>query len=265
MLDQLYAQSVLDCLVESAVAISTDYYTRPNQYGRVSDAVAGVLQNLKSKTGSDPEFPNYAQRQAMYGALIGGPDDTTSSFATAAAEVRAAASDYAQAAILHGQVAKTPVTSPGEPALRRAFLDALSTFQGVLSIVDQTAALKSTTNQTQKMFQASAGVFADGAVAAAFGVQPAPGSNWPITNQQDGKGALLIQEVSQRLAGGSLRAVRMRQFLLLQRAAVAGAKTVHFALGADKVAADDKLTAEAIEAAYSWATALNELNRARQA
>jgi hypothetical protein len=259
MLGELYAQSVLDCVIESAVAISADYYARPNQYGGVPEPISNVLEAFRSKTGSDPGLPNYAQRHAMYTALIGNSEDATTSFAMAAAEVRAAASDYAQAAILNGQVGGAPVLSPGEPALRRAFLDALATFHSVLSVVTDTAASRSVTQQTKGMFASSAAVLASAPVANAFGVQPAPGENWPISATQDGKGALLVQEVSQKLAGGNLRPVKMRQFLLLQRVAISGMMSIRFAFQKEP----DKGAPKAIEAAYSWATALGQLERQR--
>src|SRR5262245_34535351 len=119
MLDQIYARRVLDCVVEAAVAVSTDYYLRPNQYSGVNTDVADILRQLKSKTGSDPDFPDLVQRQRMFGALVGASDTDDSSVTQAARDVRTEARNYAMAGVLYGSVDKAPVLSPGEPALRR--------------------------------------------------------------------------------------------------------------------------------------------------
>src|SRR5262245_51402341 len=225
MLDQIYARRVLDCVVEAAVAVSSDYYTPPNQYGGVKDEIADVLRQLKSKTGTDPDFPNFVQRQRMFAALVGTSDTDDSSVTLAAHQVRTAARNYATAAILYGRVDAAPLLSPGEPALRRAFEDSLSTFHGVLSVVTDTAALKTAFEQTAHIFRRSTEVLQHEPVGRAFGVAAAP-KDWPISAHQDGKGALLMQEISRPLSNDTLRFMPMIGFLSTQRIAAYGAETI---------------------------------------
>jgi hypothetical protein len=260
MLDQIYARRVLDCVVEAAVAVSSDYYSRPNQYGGVSDHVAGILRQLKSKTGTDPDFPDFVQRQRMFAALVGVSDTDDSSVAQAARDVRCEACNYAMSGVLHGRVDKAPVLSPGEPALRRAFEDSLSTYRGVLSVVNDTAALKTAFAQTDNIFRVSVEVLQHEPVARAFGVAAAPKENWPLSGRQDGKGALLMQEISKPLSNETLRFMPMICFLWAQRIAAYGAETIVAAFASDSYR-DPEAIPRAIVSAYAWHTAIEEYGR----
>lgn len=251
MLSKVFEVRVLDAVIRSAVAISSDYYARPNEYGSVDDAVAKILQNLSSRTGTDPDWPNLAQREAMYQSLLGTGSD--SAFASTRDGVFDAATNYAEGAIFHASAGAKPVASAGEPALRQAFIDAMSSFRGSLDVVDGTAALKSAQKQLMGMFTASIKVLRSAHVARAFGVEPAPGGDWPL--DQSGKGAFLIEKVSQRLAGGELSPIRLQTFLLMSRVAGYGGKTIDRALAGDH----DKDLAAAIQDAYSWASSARQL------
>jgi hypothetical protein len=259
MLDQIYARRVLDCVVEAAVAVSSDYYSRPNQYGGVKDEIADILRQLKSKTGTDPDFPNFVQRQRMFDALVGVSDTDDSSITQAAHGVRTAARNYAMAAILYGRVDTAPVLSPGEPALRRAFEDSLSTFYGVLSVVTDTAALKTAFAQTDHIFRRSTEVLQHEPVARAFGVAAAP-EDWPVSPRQDGKGALLMQEISKPLSNETLHFTPMIGFLSAQRIASYGAETIAAALAPDSHDSPEAIQ-QAIVSAYAWHTAIDEYGR----
>jgi hypothetical protein len=195
----------------------------------------------------------------MFAALVGVSDTDDSSVTQAAHDLRTEACNYAMAGILYGHVDKAPVLSPGEPALRRAFEDSLSTFSGVLSVVTDTAALKTAFAQTDNIFRVSVQVLQHEPVARAFGVAPAP-QDWPLSERQDGKGALLMQEISKPLSNETLRFMTMMSFLVAQRIAAHGAKTI-----AAAVAPDPHRTPEAIQqaivSAYAWHTAIDEYGR----
>jgi hypothetical protein len=259
MLDQIYARRVLDCVVEAAIAVSSDYYARPNQYGSVKDEIAAILSQLKAKTGTDPDFPNFVQRQRMFAALVGVADTDDSSIAQAAHEVRSAARNYAMSAMLNGRVDKAPVLSTGEPALRRAFEDSFSTFHGVLSVVTDTAAVRTAFAQTDHIFRGSTEVLRHEPVARAFGVA-APPEDWPLSGRQDGKGALLIYEISKLLSNETLRFMPMVGFLSAQRIAAYGAETIAAALAPDSQRSPEAIQ-QAITSAYAWHAALDEYGR----
>jgi hypothetical protein len=225
----------------------------PNEYGQVDDKVADTLHSLKFRTGSDPEWPDYEMRKAMYKQLVGARDDDTA-FYLSAASLKMAATNYAQGAVLHGTVGGTAVVSAGEPALRQAFADALSELQGVLSVVDNTATLRSTAKLTGSIFSAATFVLSSASVARAFGVEPAPATDWPITAKQSGAGALLIDRASTRLSKPNLQPTKMQTFFALQRTARYGSDVIGAALAYDGDVDSDPLR-EAINNAYSWATA----------
>ena len=246
-------------MVEAAVAVSSDYYARPNQYSGVKDEIADILRQLKSKTGTDPDFPNFLQRHRMFAPLVGTSDTDDSSVTQAANEVRMAARNYATAAVLCGRVDVGPVLSPGEPALRRAFEDSLSTFHGVLSVVTDTAALKTAFAQTTHIFRQSTEVLQHEPVARAFGVAAAP-KDWPESGRQDGKGALLMQEISKPLSNETLRFIPMIGFLSAQRIAAYGAETIAAALASDSDRSPEA-SQQAITSAYAWHTAIDQYGR----
>src|SRR5207248_2390717 len=97
----LYARWTLDCVVEAALAIASDYRTRYRQYRDVSNDVARVLADMKSKVGSDPAWPNKDQRTAMTLPLLGPSDadsetELSAAFCEAAKAVRTAAIAYSE-------------------------------------------------------------------------------------------------------------------------------------------------------------------------
>jgi hypothetical protein len=253
MLSKVYAFRMLDCVVESAVAISSDFYMRPNHYGQVDRDVAEKLRSFRSRIGAEPSWPDFGQREAMYSALFG-PADGDSAFSAASQGVLGAATNYAEGAVLHGSAEGRLITSAGEPALRQAFVDALFSFEGVLSLVSDTAALKIASEQLEEIFGAAVEVLQSEHVARAFGVAPAP-RDWPLTQRQSGKGAFLVERVSKQLAGGDLRPVTLQRFLLLQRMAVYGGKVIGHALGG-RVEED---VGKVVQDAYGWASASNQL------
>src|SRR5438132_3028730 len=114
----IYARWTLDCVVEAALAIASDYRKRYRQYRDVSDPVARILADMKSKVGADPEWPNKDQRTAMTLPFLGPSDADTETelsgaFCEAAKAIRAAAIAYSER-----------VYDTGEPMLRQAFVDA---------------------------------------------------------------------------------------------------------------------------------------------
>src|ERR1700722_19774478 len=108
----IYARWTLDCVVEAALAIASDYRTRYRQYRDVPADVARLLADMKSKVGADPKWPNKDQRSAMALPLLGPSDADTDTepsgpFCEAAKAVRAAAIAYSER-----------VYDTGEPMLR---------------------------------------------------------------------------------------------------------------------------------------------------
>jgi hypothetical protein len=250
----IYARWTLDCVVEAALAIANDYRTRYRQYRDVPDVVARLLADMKSKVGADPKWPNKDQRTAMVLPLLGPSDADTDTelsgpFCEAAKAVRAAAIAYSER-----------VYDTGEPMLRQAFVEAARQFHAYLTTLGGSV-VANADEDTEPMFEKSRRVLSAEGVAKAFGLPAAPADSWPvpdpIDNRKrgylDGNGAYLIEEVARVLQDG--KGIAQQQFLALQRAAVAGARTINAVLNNEQEKLD--LT-DLIGDAYSWSTALRD-------
>jgi len=255
----IYARWTLDCVVEAATVIAHDYRTRYRQYRDVDpDTIGVVLANIKSRVGFDPEWPNKDQRTAINTPLIGPSEaeaaaDSTAPFCEVAKAVRAAAIAYSER-----------VFDTGEPMLRQAFIDACRHFHAYLTTLGGSVVTRAY-KDTQPLFQKSADVLGVEEVANAFGLPPAPTKSWPIPDvgdrsngYLDGDGAYLVEEVARVLQKG--KGITQQQFLSLQRAAAAGARTIHFVLEDhhERNKKDDPDLSSLIGDAYSWATALRD-------
>jgi|SRR5215471_9376777 len=250
----IYARWTLDCVVEAALAIANDYRTRYRQYRDVSPDVARLLADMKSKIGADPKWPNNDQRTAMTVPLIGPSDadtgtEPTGPFCEAAKAVRAAAIAYSER-----------VFDTGEPMLRQAFVEAARQFRAYLTTLGGSV-VANAYQDTQPIFENSTRILSDEGVAKAFGLPAAPADSWPVPDPIDddkvaylnGDGAYLIEEVAYVLQNG--KGIAQRQFLALQRAAVAGARTISGVLLDHQEAKDPT---PLIIVAYSWSTALRD-------
>jgi hypothetical protein len=251
----LYARWTLDSVIEAAAAIANDYPKRYRQYRAVAADMADILANIRSRTGFDPEWPNTAQRALIMTPLLGQSDASSagamSSFRAGAAALRSAAIAYSER-----------VYDTGEPMLRQAFVNTARHFQAYLttlsgSVVDRAR------QDTEPLFAQSSVVLRDASVTQAFGLPPGP-EGWPLPDRFEepgaylsGDGACLIEEVFRLLQSGA-GSVTQQQFLALQRAAVAGGRTIQLILEGQHEAAEDRLR-EVIGDAYTWATALRDL------
>jgi hypothetical protein len=250
----IYARWTLDCVVEAALAIANDYRTRYRQYRDVSGGVARLLADMKSKVGADPEWPNNDQRTAMTVPLIGPSDadastEPTGPFSEGAKALRAAAIAYSER-----------VYNTGEPMLRQAFVEAARHFHAYLTTLGGSV-VANADHDTKPIFENSTKILSDEGVAKAFGLPAAPAHSWPVPDPIDdrggaylnGDGAYLIEEVARVLQNG--KGIAPQQFLSLQRAAAAGARTISGVLRNQQEEADPT---PLIGDAYNWATALRD-------
>jgi hypothetical protein len=250
---QMYKRWALDPIIEAAKAVSVDFVERFLPYNRVR--TADELADLKSRTGNDPYWPDLSQRRAIYGALLG-PSDSyqiprdASPFHEAAAGLREAAIKYSER-----------VFDTGEPMLRQAFIDEIETLQAHLNMLEG-AAVNRGDAQTRAIFEAAVEILQDPAVARAFGLPPPDNDEWPLeTRNYDGKGAFLIDEITQVLAPQGTGHITRSRFIAMQRVANRGQETIDGVLAYDEDWTEDQVK-ELIGKAYSWATALKALENA---
>jgi hypothetical protein len=257
-ISSMYGRWTLDCVIEAALAVAHDYVKRYRHYRDVTGGVPDILSSFRSRTGSDPDWPNVAQRSAIYTPLLGGSDakpggDRTSTFQQSAATLREAAVAYSER-----------VFDTGEPMLRQAFVDAARNFQAYLSTVNG-GVVQDGNDRTTAIFDNAKQVLATAEVAKAFGLPPAPARDWPLAGVLSGDGAYLIEEIARSLQPAGVGPVSQQQFIVLQRIAHYGARTIEGTTKSVKAGwQPDAKNAEFLELignAYSWATALRALGK----
>lgn len=252
-----YARWTLDCVIDLAIGISEDYPKRYRHYRAVPADLSAILTELRTRTGSEPDWPNSAQRAAIFTPLFGGSEkkpssDRGSPFHEVSAALRAAAIAYSER-----------VFNTGEPMLRQAFVDAARHFRAHLSTLSG-GVVDAARRQTEGMFDRSEQVLRSEQVAQAFGLPPATAASWPLPRNDrdveylDGNGAFLIEEIS-RTQQSPAGVMKQQQFLTLQRVAVAGARTMDNVLCGHSED-EGPLLHRLIGNAYTWSTALRDLS-----
>ena len=250
---RLYQRWTLDCVVEIVWSISHDFYSRPRQYRLVSEDTSDILQDFLYLTGTDSGFPDLQKRKMIYGPMLGPSDgrvgEHTSQFHMNSRALRKKADDFTNR-----------VFDSGEENLRRAFRDEAITLRSYLETLRSNSVVENVDRQTQNIFEKAVQVLRDEIITGVFGRPPASLENWPLGETFDTNGAQLIEEVT-RVLETYTATVDHSQFIVMQRIADFGARTIEAILDADLT--PDRPSAEinqVIQLAYSWKTALDALN-----
>ncbi|MCP4307706.1 MAG: hypothetical protein GY788_23095 [bacterium] len=251
---EMYSLWTLDCIVDVAHAVALDFVKRPRHYRRVPGQVAIVLEQIKAWTGNQPEWPDNEQRAAIFGAILGASDakaggDRTEQFHLASAALREAAAAFAER-----------VYDTGVAMLRQRFSDSVITLRAHLKTLEGRVVTLGY-KQTRAIFDNSRSVFANAEVAAAFGLPPAPGNDWPLAGTFSGDGAYLIEEITRVLRPESTGLVPERQITVLQRIADYGQSTIAGVMNDSGGWDSDDCIDGLIRDAYSWMAALRDLGR----
>src|SRR5262249_34635649 len=115
-----YARWTLDCLVEIAYAISIDFVSRPQLYQ--SDDIPDDIVNLRALYGTDPDFPNTAQRQLMMTPVFGRSDGLKPDATNASAPFQMARKKLVDACIAFSEGAVASVIPMLAERVRSAFI-----------------------------------------------------------------------------------------------------------------------------------------------
>ncbi|MFD4433719.1 hypothetical protein [Nocardia sp. NPDC058497] len=238
----MYERWALDCVIEAAQGIASDFVSRPRQYSRVSEPTATILQNLWYLSGADPGHPDLTKRERIFEPLIGGSDgeraDQAGQFHADAAALRDRANDFTNR-----------VFSTGEENLRQAVSDAAVTFRSYLGTLVENSVVRLGNQQTRSIFDAAVVVLLDQTVCGVFGRTPASQINWPVGGTFDSAGAQVIEAVTTALQTGA-GIVSQSQFIVIQRIGFLGAGTIDSVLDADLTATED--LEQLIQLTYSW-------------
>ena len=253
----MYKRWTLDGLVDTAHAISNDFVERWERYPDVPDATQVVLADLKTRTGHEPDWPNQAQRRAIYGPFLGGSDGKLgqkepSRFLEVAGYLRDAAVRYVKRA-----------TNDGEEALRKDFMDAVSNFRTYLTTING-AAVQRGQEQARQIFDKSVAILREQAVRRAFAPLQVNDQNWPLeTGDSDGNGAYLYEEITRALASRGVTPTSRARFVAMQRVANRGHECINdvaqHVAGQGQSAQQVQAEKNLITRTYLWATALENL------
>ncbi|MFO1500438.1 MAG: hypothetical protein U1G07_18995 [Verrucomicrobiota bacterium] len=232
-LGQLYQQWALDFVIEAARAVAQDCGRSPDKYRDLPDAVAASLAQFRSKVGVDPEWPTFAERNATYDALLG------EWFADAAAAFRVAVVTYVEKS--------TDATKGISTAAAGRAIDAFRVHLEARA----DSALQRRPAMAATMFQAAARGLRSSELAAVFG-ERGSGDSWPLDGGRAAAGANLIGAIARELFPSVVGRMTAYKFLLLQRVAEHGARTLTNVLGGSPLDA-------VMEPAYAWCQAAREL------
>lgn len=240
---ELYAMATLDVLIELARAVAYDAVRRVAQYREIPDRTSGMLESLRSRVGSEPDWPSAVQRSALYTSLLG------AEFCAATIAWRTSA--FAAARVANGS---------GNPQIREAFGESSATGRAYFGTFDGRALTRSA-HPLSAMFTQAAAVLKSPAVAGSFGVGAVVDGDWPLSEAVSGSAGYLVESIRDELGVEDvLRFVTRHKSMLLQRAAFRGGDALARLLAAGSTDGEALL-----QAAYLWETSLQELLQSTRA
>ena len=301
IISNMYERWTLDCIIDVVQAIAVDFVNRPRQYREVPPGSNTILQDFRFRTGTNPLFPNRKQRSMTFGAILGSSDGmknsepTEESYTSETSGKKLDSNESGNFQRIPGIYQETKEMSQfhldsarlretarafverqvtqGEGQLLQAFLDEAITLQSYLQTLnDDNNVVMIGNTQTGAIFSNAANGLRDGAVASVFGRPPAPQNTWPLRDSvalQDSfdlNGARLIEEVTKAFPT-KLQPISQSKFIVIQRIASFGARTITGVLLGDLSADPSELLESRLErfesliqVTYSWKTALDHLH-----
>jgi hypothetical protein len=239
-LADMYARRALDCIVELVTAFSHDVPANPVAYQSLSEPVRDSLHRFRTLVGNDPEWPNIIDRSTLSGRFM------NARYCAANAAAR-------KAAVVYFERGSERV----EPSLRRAFVETARGFRPQRAGGDQ-AHTVDTARRSRTIVREAVEVLLSDDLARVLGVPPVPPGDWPDGGVYSAEAAATCEAITariERLHPGV--AVTAEKFSQLQRVAHHGGATIT-ALSGDGL--DDEASLDAaLEAAYNWTLALQEL------
>ncbi|GIH94325.1 hypothetical protein Psi01_49550 [Planobispora siamensis] len=234
----LYAYRALDPVIGLAAAIAGDFADRPIPYSQIPEQIADLLSDFSSRLGNDPDWPAVAERAALSGRVLDG-------LAVEAAAVRKAAIVFTERG-----------TGAAEPRLRRAAREAVTALQESCERVEGSP-MRLADRRLDALFGRARDVLGDPAVAAVFGAAPihtdGTSSLPPLLGQEM---TVLYNAVAATVTRPEFTRLRhQRRMAAFQRVARRGAETFALVM----VAKDDESLDAAMESAYGWARALQDI------
>ncbi len=235
----IYARRNLDTLIDLAVAVAHNFDRQPTQYLSVDEQLAETMSRFKHLLGRDPDWPDAPQRVALSGSVLDG-------LAIAMAGLRKAAIVFVERG-----------AGSAEPRLRRAVQEAAQVLRVSGGRVEGAV-----TAMAERRLGAISGQAA--AVLSSQAIYDANGLPSARADGRTGFEPLLNPDLA--LLYGTINRPTIRpparrplaeyKLSTIQRIARHGADAISLALGSEE---DDGQLDAAVESAYNWARALQDL------
>jgi len=232
--------------VELARAVSHDVTSRPRHYRAVPESLAATFEGFRLRNGNHAEWPDEAQRGAVFASIFG------DAFRTTSTDLHGAAVAFAER---HVEMKPDPLAD--------RVRDTAVAFRDYLKAMEEPASRAD--SETGSVFRSAVEVFQNKAVANAFGLPPAPSGTWPLggAREADGAaadGAFLIEEIQRVLDSSSVRPpISQHLFSLLQRVAHYGGLTIASVLEDPAQWKKDDWVLALVSNAYGWQKAMQSL------
>jgi hypothetical protein len=251
LVGDLYARWTLDCLAEIGFAVSMDFIARPQLY--LSDDIPAEIVDLRIAWGTDPRFPNTAQRQAMLLPIFGRSDGLSLDAAASAAPFHMARKKFVDACIAFSERAVDTGIAMLLDRVRSALVPLRAHLDGFNG-----QSFRLTAQQIQDLSDTVIGILRAAEVAKVFGVSPAD-ARWPF-DSVDPNGAKLIENVGLTLPLPPECKLSYTRFILLQRVAQEGGRTLSQVLVTDPTS--EQALLDVITQGYTWGTSLRDFQQA---
>jgi len=251
----LYYIKSLDPYLESALAVATDLFARPQLYTNLcangddhGKGIARILATLRSRCGSDEYFLSQTQRMEAYSPIFG-PMGLTADFDKLRDDLIGAATAFSERVFDTG----VDMLREGVRTAHRPVKDYLS---GLTGTSTYWTAHSSLDNLAENI---SFPILRTPEVAAVFGIGTAPRQSWPYL--EDSNADKLLEEIKVKIhpSGGLTR----QKASNLQRLAARGAEAIAAVLDYTENGADPDDDAASlnilITACYTWGAAKKAL------
>jgi hypothetical protein len=250
LLGDLYARWTLDCLIEIGYAISLDFVARPQLYQ--GDDIPDGIVGLRASYGSNADFANAAQRQAMMAPIFGRSDGLKPDASNAASSFHMARKKLVDACIAFSERAVDTGVSMLEDRVRSALVPLRAHFEGLRgkSFSLSYAQMKAESENVIRILTSPS-------VARVFSVAPAV-KDWPLSSN-DPNGAKLVEAAGSALALPAECKLGYTRFILSQRVAQEGGRALPLVLTADPNSEIDLHAL--ISQVYSWGTSLRDFQQ----
>jgi hypothetical protein len=247
---ELYSVWTLDCLVELGYAVATDFVARPQLYQE--EEIPESIVDLRMSWGARTGLANAAQRVAMMLPIFGRTDGLKPDASNTNSSFHLARKKLVDACIAFSERATDTGVSMLEDRVRSALVPLRAHFEGL-----QGRAAELVSRDMKAESDLVLNILRSAGVARVFGVPPAA-PDWP-SKSGDPNGAKLVEAASSALPVAADYKINYTRFVLLQRVAQEGAKSLPMIAGAEP---SDGQLHSLISRVYSWGTSLRDFQQA---